>query len=75
MESSQGAGSGSGRLPGRGMALDVEAIKPVVEHDDDTRCANMTWCTNLIPKRDLALMVNDKGWNVVLSVPGAFCKI
>jgi hypothetical protein len=57
------------------MASDIETVKPVVEHDDDTRCASMTWRTNLIPKRDLALMVNDKGWSAVLSVPGASCKI
>jgi hypothetical protein len=75
MESSRGAGSGCGRLHGPGMALDVETVKPVVEHDDDTRCASMTWRMNLIPKRDLALMVNDKGWSAVLSVPGASCKI
>jgi hypothetical protein len=74
MESSQDAGSGCGRLHGREMALDVETIKPAVEHGDDTRCASMTWRMNLIPKTDLALIVNDKGWSAVLSVPGVSCK-
>jgi hypothetical protein len=57
------------------MALDVETVKPAVEHGDDTRCASMTWRMNLIPKMDLALIVNDKGWSAALSVPGASCKI